>query len=157
MKDAFVELSPQMKKWEPLIGKWSYEVEERESPTADWKKGSWSAEFRSGGFFVEIRGTGDLGGQKVSWIEIRGYDPVQRGYISTFFFSNGSRGDVTSMDWSGTTLTTNFNFVTAERETQTWRHTMEHSPDFKSSTGTYEMFTDGNWWTVLKVKGTKVE
>jgi hypothetical protein len=149
-----VPLTPEMKKWEPLLGKWSYELEVRESPTAAWKKESGTEEYRSGGFYLEIRGLGLEGSSR---IEIVGYDPIQRGYISSTFMSNGGRANVTSMDWSGTTLTLQWNFVTAEREVQIRRNTWEVSADFKSITGTLERFTDGEWWICGKAKGTKFE
>lgn len=152
-----IELSPELKNWEPVLGKWSYEVELRESPTAAWKKGSQVLEIRSGGFFLELRGTGEIGGQESSWMEIAGYDPIQKSYISSFFVSDGMRGHVTSMDWSGTTLRVNFTRVTAERETQIGRVIWEHSSDFKSLSGAFELFTDGEWWTSRKIKGTKLK
>jgi hypothetical protein len=152
-----IELSPEMKKWEPLIGTWSREGEFRGSPTGAWEKGSATVEIRSGGFFVEIRGTGERGGQELSWIEIIGYDPIQRTYISSVFFGDGGWGRVTSMDWSGTTLTVNATAVTADREVQVARVIWEHSSDFKSATATLERFTDGKWWTFLKIKQTKVK
>ena len=152
-----IELSPELKNWEPVLGKWSYEVEFRESPTSEWKKGSLIWEFRSGGFFVEIRKTGELGGPKHSGIEIFGYDPFKRTYVSSFFNSNGIRGGVTSMDWSGTTLNVNATIATAERETFPIRVSWEHSSDFKSVMATFETFTDGTWWISRKMQGSKVE
>lgn len=152
-----IELIPELKGWEPVLGKWQSEFEERESPTGDWKKRSETYEIRSGGFYVEIRGTGDVGGEEISWIEIVGYDPVKGTQVSSFFDSGGTMGRVTSQDWSGTTLTLNFTNFTREREVQVRRNTWEHSSDFKSVTGTWEQFTDGKWWVAGKAQNTKVE
>ena len=150
-----IELSPEMKVWEPILGKWSGEEEIRESPSGNWTKNSSEWEIRSGGFFLEIRGTSGIGGS--SWIEVIGYDPLQSGYISSSFLSDGARAFVTAMDWSGTTLNLSWTLVTADREVQVRRNTWEHSADFKLVTGTFERFTDGEWWVCRKVKGTKVE
>ena len=152
-----ISLTPELKNWEPVLGKWKGEFEVRESPTGDWKKGSASVENRSGGFFLENRGTGELGGQQHSWIEIIGYDPIQKSYVSSAFNSDGGRAGVTSMDWSGTTLRVNFTGVTAKREVEVGRVTWEYSSDFNSVTATTELFTDGKWWVAGKIKSTKVE
>jgi hypothetical protein len=152
-----IPLTPEMKKWEPILGKWKSENEVRKSPTGAWEKGSWVYEYRSGGFFLDIRGVTEVGGQRTSWIEIVGYDPIQRGYVSSFFDSDGLRGGVTSMGWNGTTVTVNFIRITSERETEIGRGTWEYSADFKTVTLTSEMFTDGQWWNCFKLEDTKVE
>jgi hypothetical protein len=51
-----IDLIPELKDWEPILGKWKTEYEIKENPTDKWKKGTASYEIRSGGFFVEFAG-----------------------------------------------------------------------------------------------------
>jgi hypothetical protein len=152
-----IKLIPELKEWEPLLGKWTSEMEFRESPDGAWEKESESFEVHSGGFFVEFSVTDQIGGEKTSLIEIVGYDPLKNTCVSSFFGSDGSRGTATSIGWSGTTQTANFTTVTAEREVQVNRSVWEYSSDFKSAAGTIEQFNDGKWWVVAKFKDTKVD
>ena len=152
-----IPLTPEMKEWESVIGKWTMDMETRATPSGAWRTGSQIWDYRSEGYFVEIRGTSNVGGRDTSWIEVVGYDPVKRMCISSYFTSNGGRGSVTSMGWSGTTLSVNYNRYTADREVRVRRNTFEYSPDFKSVTLTGETFTDGKWWISAKGEGTKVE
>lgn len=152
-----IPLTPEMKKWEPILGKWQSEAKFRDGPEGVWQESSGTVESRSGGFFLEVHWKGVFGGQDNSSIEMVGYDPIQRTYVSSFFESNGRLGRVTSMGFIGTTVNVNWTAVTAERETQVGRVTWEYSSDFRSSTGTVEQFTDGKWWTSGEIKSTKVE
>ena len=151
-----IELIPELKPYGPILGKWTSEMESRESPDGDWQKGSESYEVRSGGFFVEFRGTDEIGGEKTPWIEVVGYDPVMRTLVSSFYRSDGTMGRVSS-EWNGTALTVQFIRLTPEREVQIRHVTWEYSSDFKSVTGTVEQFNDGKWWAVEKYKESKVE
>jgi hypothetical protein len=152
-----IPLTPELKPYEPFLGKWTGELETRESPIGDWVKGPWTWDVRSGGFFVEFRVTSELGGRETSGIEILGYGPIKRTFVSTSFRSDGSRGVATSEGWNGTTLGVNWTNFTADREVEVRRATWDFSPDFKSVTLTGEQFTDGKWWVSDKANNVKVD
>lgn len=128
-----IELAPEMKEWEPFVGKWLSEIEIRESPTAEWQKLEGTMEVRSEGYFLEVRRAFKLGEQEFSSIEIIGFDPLKRTYIASGFSSTGGHADVTSMDWNGTTLNVNFTASTAERDVQIKRVIWEFSSDSNQS------------------------
>jgi len=153
-----IKLIPELKPYEHILGTWKGEWEVRENPRSPWFEASSSVNIRSGGFFVEIRGTVDLGdGEVTSWIDIIGFDPIQRGCVSSSFTSAGGRSVGTSQGWDGTTLTVNFTRFTPDRKVQVRRRTWEYSPDFKSVTLTCEVFTDGKWRVAVSGKSTKVD
>ena len=87
-----IELTPELKNWEPAIGKWSSEIETRDNPTDAWKKGSAIYEVHSGRFFVGFSGTDETEGEERSLTERFGYDPIQRGIVSSLSMSDGTVG-----------------------------------------------------------------
>ena len=48
-----IELTPEMKVWEPMLGTWSGTTETRQSPTDAWTNSTVEWEVRSGGYYLE--------------------------------------------------------------------------------------------------------
>ena len=150
-----IELTPQMKAWEPVLGKWSGNEESRNSPTGTWRKNSVEWEHRSEGFCLINRF--NIGVEENVHIEIIGYDPVKKCYVGTSFGGDGTWHSINSTGWNGTVHILNWTDTTVDRKVEIGRTTMEYSPDFKSVQGTVEVFTAGKWWSKLRIQGTKIE
>jgi hypothetical protein len=154
-----VKPSPELKKYEPIIGKWVYEDEQRESPSEPWSKAQMEQEvsWMPGGFFVQIDGKGTAFGNEATWIEIVGFDPNAETFVSFFVTSAGDRGGVTSGGWSGSTFTCNWTTFQADGKSIIGRCTWKHPSDYTTVEGICDRFTDGEWWNFRKVKGKKIK
>jgi len=147
----------QIKKFAPIIGHWRLEVETRDSPESSWVKSSneWEFSWVLEGHCVQIDSSNSTGGSSVV---IFGYDPQLNTIIGTGFGLDGSKWSFSSFGWDGTVNKFNFSMILPQgTSSYICRSTFVYSPDFTSSTGTYERFTDGKWWVFLKAKGTKVK
>ena len=151
-----IELTPQMKEWEPVLGKWSGTSEYRESPSGTWIKESLEWEYQSRGFCLENRWK-SKGEEDYSMIEIIGYDPVKKCYVDIGFRDDGSWISITSMGWSGATLNLNLTDTSVNGKVSVSRCSWEYSPNFKSARVIAEDFTNGKWWTSWKMEATKIE
>ena len=146
----------QIKKFEPIIGYWKNQEETRNSPTDSWVKSSseWELKWAVEGHCVLIDGRTATGG---SYMELYGYDPNLNTVIASSFNSEGGKSYCSSSGWDGTIYNFNVSSTAPDGSESIVRCAFVHSSDFKSQTGTCEMFTDGRWWVFRKVQGTKVK
>jgi hypothetical protein len=149
--------NPELKKWEPVIGKWVNQEELRTKPDGPWEKVSseWEIRRMPGGFFLDTPGRMTwANGKTVSWIEVVGYDAVKKSVFDAWFTSAGNIGTAT-WEWVGTTLRAQGTEVEPNGGQLTVRCSWLHSPDYRSVEGTCEQLSDGKWWVNRKVKGTR--
>ena len=151
---------PEMKKWEPVVGKWTSEEEYRQSPAHDWENGSadWEIRFMEGGYFVVERGNWRIGGMLEStWLAVVGYDLHRETTISSLWSSDGYRDGITSGGWSGTTFTCHWSGFWADGRPVEGRCIWVYSADYRTVTGTCDEFKNGKWWNIRKAKGKRVD
>lgn len=149
--------NPELKKWEPVVGRWVNQEELRAKPDGPWEKVSseWEIRWMPGGFFLDTPGRMTwANGKTVSWIEVVGYDPVRKSVFDSWFSSAGNLGTMT-WEWVGTTLKAQGTDVEPSGAQLTVRCSWVHSADYRSVEGTCEQLTDGSWWVNRRVKGTK--
>jgi hypothetical protein len=147
--------NPEMQKWEPLIGKWVGQEEQRTKPDDPWEKLSseWEVRWMPGKFFVETPGRMKWpDGREISWAQIHGYDASRKTHFTTYFNSRGVCGTVTAL-WTGMTSKMEGVDVAADGTKTTFRCTWVFSS--RSMEATCEQLTDGKWWVARKVKSTK--
>jgi len=149
--------TPQMKPWDRLVGKWVNQEELRLKPDGPWQKASsyWEIRWLNGGFFLETPGGMTMpDGQRLSWVQVYGYDPARKVQFTSYYQNNGVLGTGT-WEWSGTTTKEDGVEVAPDGAKNTYRCVFVMSADYRTSEGTCEWFTNGNWWVFRKVKGTK--
>jgi hypothetical protein len=146
----------QIKKFEPIIGYWENQEEQRDSPTGSWVKSSseWEVNMVLDGYCVQFENKDSFWGSSV---ELAGYDPKLNAVVSYFFVTNGTKGSVISSGWEGTTNNVFWEYTLPDGTSRFGKCAWVYTSDFKSLTGTCEQFTDGKWWVMRKVKGTKVK
>ena len=146
----------QIKKFEPVIGLWKNQEEFRDSPMSSWEKSSseWEYSWLLERHCVRVDGKTSTEGP---YLEIMGFDPQLNTIIGYGFDTIGGKWSFTSAGWDGGVL--NFNVTDSHpgRSDIIARCSFVFPSDFKSFTGTCEQFTDGKWWVLRKVKGTKVK
>jgi hypothetical protein len=146
--------NPEMQKWEPLIGKWVGEEEQRTKPDGPWEKVSseWEIRWMTGKFFVETFGRMRwLDGRDNSWIEVFGYDASRKMHFTTYFTNRGVVGTMTVL-WTGTRRSGRASKWRRTARRRSFRCTWVYSSDHRSVEGTCEPLTDGKWWVLRKVK-----
>jgi hypothetical protein len=150
---------PEMKKFEPLIGEWVSEGEDKATPLGPAGKtsGRSSIQWIFNGFYVEWQYFYIVGGgPKIEGREIDCYDPISKTYPGRWFESDGSytsgtysfKGNVISFQGTVTTATRKFEL----------RQTYTFTPDFRGYAYKGEISLDGKTWLVLSEgKGTKIK
>ena len=149
--------NPEMQKWEPLIGRWVGQEEQRAKPDGPWEKLSseWEIRWMPGKFFVETPGKMKWpDGRENSWTEVFGYDASRKTHFTSYFTNRGVVGTVTVL-WTGTTQKWEGVEVAADGTKTSFRCTWLYSSDYRSVEGTCEQLADGTWWVLRKVKSTK--
>jgi hypothetical protein len=150
---------PEMKKFEPLIGEWASEGEEKATPLGPAGKNSGRSriQWMFDGFYVEWQYSYIMGGgQKIEGREIDCYDPISKTYPGRWFESDGSytsgiysfKGNVISFQGTVTTATRKYEL----------RQTYTFTSDFKGYALKGEISLDGKTWLVqYEAKGTKIK
>jgi hypothetical protein len=172
--------NPESKNWDSLIGKWSGEFKARGSPNSDCKQISrkYQIEWILDGAFLQIRGLDSVeasslkrlvpwsisslaslfrDSDKVSFINIWGYDTHLATHVGQGFRSNSLRLDLDSGGWSGRTWRENWTLCLPEGKLILGNCSYDYSSDFTSAAVECQEFTDGMWWTAYKGKATKVK
>lgn len=149
--------NPEMQRWEPLIGKWVGQEEQRTKPDGPWEKVSseWEIRWMTGRFFVETPGKMRWpDGREFSWAQIHGYDASRKTHFTTYYSNGGVVGTSTAL-WTGTTVKMEGVDLAADGTKTSLRCTWVHANDYRSVEATCEQLTDGRWWVFRKVKSTK--
>ena len=149
--------APELKVLEPWIGNWTIEAQGKDSPSEPEYKLAWTLQCRwiLGGFFLESRHTQKSPRGETSFLEIYGYDPIKKEYVSRGFASNGSTLTATGTIKDEVTVITAL-FVSAEgKPSMKVRNTFTFSPNRMSFSLKGEEEKDGTWWTSSTGKGVK--
>jgi hypothetical protein len=149
--------APELKKFDFVVGHWTYAGEYKASPLGPATKvtGELTNKRILGGFFFENQSTekGPLGVSQA--IEIFGYDPENKNYFSNEYHSDGTIISGAYI-FNGNTFTYAGKFV-AGGTPYMLKVTMTIAPDMKGLAGKGEISTDGNTWVPwMDVKYTKV-
>ena len=147
----------QVKQWQPLIGKWVNQEEQRDGPEEPWQKvaSEWEIRWVPGGFFIETPGTMAFAdGEEAAWQQIWGYDPAEKTHFAISF---GRLGDVgkDTFKWTGTTLEVEGTDISFDGTQSQTRCTYEHLNNYTAMDGKCERLTDGKWWVYRKIKAAK--
>ena len=147
--------SPEVQRLAGCIGDWTFEEKTRDSPTAPEQTvtGTWHA--RGLGDQIEWRARFTAGGKEVTSVEVEGWDPVRKSEYSSWFFSNGTRGTLTGT-WSGTTLTADGSWVTADGKQGRDRCSFAFAADFSSVDYRCESGEKRRTWVSRAGRGVKV-
>ena len=137
---------PEHKKLDIWVGDWTYDGEDKATPLGPAGKHSGKISVRPilDGFFVEFRGEvkGPRGTHR--WLEIDGYDPLNK----KFFWHNfGSDGHADAVTYTIDANTVSYSGTTVRGEKQyKMRGTGVFTPDLMSWIEKWEMSVDGKTW-----------
>ncbi len=140
------------------VGDWTYESESQATPLGPAGKavGKNTTRLILGGFFVEFRGQEKGPAGTLDWMEIDGYDAVNKCFFWNGFGSDGNAQLVTyTID--GTVVRYSGTVHLGEKQVQI-RGTVIFSADFASLTEKRELSVDGkNWMPWFTTKATKIK
>lgn len=148
---------PELKKLSVFVGHWTYEGEHQAGLLGPAGKftGERDAWWILGGFYLETREREKGPAGEAQFLEIEGYDPAKRNFTHSAYGSGGIHGSAAFTSSSGTTWTFSGKGV-AGAKPYTIRGTITFAPDLLSTTGNFEVSTDGKTWMPLfEVKSTK--
>ena len=148
--------NPNCKQWHSVIGTWTGEVEYRDSPTAQWKKGPRGTnriEWVLDGAAIQMSGNDD----KTSRIGIFVYENRLDAHVGGGYSSDGSRFVLNAGNWDGLNWTGNWTSYPSSGKAFIGHCTFNYESDFTSATAECQQFTNGQWWTNRKVKVTKAK
>ena len=151
--------APELKGLEPLIGNWTIDAQAKDSPSEPEYKLAWTLQCRwiLGGFFAEVNHTWKSQRWETTSLEILGYDPIKKHYVSRGFGSDGGTWAATATFKDGIFAIT-ATLVNAEgKPSMTGRNTFTFSPDRMSFSLKGEEEKDGTWWTSMTGKGVKAK
>ena len=121
----------QIKNWEPVVGGWVNEEQQRETPDGPWSKvaSEWEIRMMPGGLFVDTPGKMRFSdGREVSWVQVWGYDPINEATYQHWFSSDGAHG-VGTFQFDGTVQHSRASVTMADGSQQTIRCEWKHSAD----------------------------
>jgi hypothetical protein len=148
----------ELKKLNADSGHWTYEGEARPGPLGPGGKfsGEFDGQMSLGGFFFEGRGTDKGPAGEGRYLEIDGYDPVNKNFTSDIYDDDGSRFSGT-LTITGNTRTYVGKTVKPGKQYQ-YRATFVLSPNLASGTYKEEISVDGKTWiTYGESKWTKTQ
>ena len=149
---------PELKKLRVLIGRWIYEGEYKPGPLGPGGKitGEYTGQMILGGFFFRGQSIEKGAMGETRFLEIDGYDPVNKNYVSSMFGEDGSTfsGTVTisgnTWTWAGKSTVAGKQYLVKEP--------FVFAPDFMSATAKTEISVDGHTWTpCFEAKYTKAK
>jgi hypothetical protein len=149
--------NPACENWHKMIGEWSWEMESKESPTAEWKKdptAKYHFEWIMDGAFLRIKTESSNGYLS---IETMGYDPQSKNHFDSKYDNSGNRTILNFGGWDGNIWFGSATTFKPDGSSRTWQCTIIHNSDFTSSSSKCQTFTDGKWWDSAKGKANKVK
>jgi len=149
---------PEVKKLHADLGHWTYEREAKPGPWGPGGKftGEFDGRMILGGFFFQGRGTEKGPAGEVRYLELDGYDPVNKNFTSDIYLDDGERfsGVLTI---AGSTWTYAGRWVSGGKQYQ-FKGTSVFAPDLASGTYKEEISSDGKTWTTsAESKWTKAQ
>ena len=149
---------PEQKKLGIWVGDWTYEGESKATPLGPAGKFSGKFTVRPilGGFFVEFRGEEKGPSGPSQWVEIDGYDPVNKKFTWNGFDSDGG---VETVNYTIDSNTVTYSGTMALGDKQyKMKGTVVFTPDFMSDVEKREISLDGKTWTpIFETKFTKAK
>jgi hypothetical protein len=138
---------PELKKLAVLVGHWTFEEDYKPGPMGPGGKttGEFTGRSILRGFFFEAVVTEKGPAGETRYLQVYGYDPVNKNFSCSFYVDNGSTfsGTVTV---SGNTYTWEGKFVVDGKEYR-YKEPMILAADGMSATSKAEISTDGKTWT----------
>jgi len=137
---------PEHKKLEIWVGDWTYEGENQATPFRPASKYTGTATVRPvlDGFFIEWHGEEKGPSATTHWLEIDGYDALNKKFMWNGFGSDGSFSTVT-YTIEGNTVHLSGTSFQGERQYKI-RGSVVFAPDFMSSVEKSEVSIDGKTW-----------
>jgi hypothetical protein len=149
---------PEVRKLHAMVGHWTYEGEYKPGPLGPGGKftGEDNCQMILGGFFLQCQGAekGPRGEGRV--LELHGYDPVNKNFISDTYGDGGGRfsGVLTI---SGNTWTYEEKWAVAGKQYRV-KDSMVLAPDLTTGTDKVEISSDGTTWAPFwETKWTKAK
>ena len=150
---------PEVQKLNVWVGHWTLEGEQKAGPFGPAGKytGELDGRWILGGFYLEMRTREKGPAGEVQFLEIDGYDPVNRNITYSTYGSDGSRESGVYTFSSATTMTFSGKGV-AGGKLYLIRGTMIFASDLLSDTAKADVSTDGKTWMPAYVgKATKTQ
>jgi len=147
----------ELKGLEPWIGNWAIDEQAKDSPSEPEYKLVWTLRCRSilGGFFVEASHVWKSQSWETTALEILGYDPIKKQYVSHGFSSSGGAWTATATFKDGIFVLTATPVSVEGKPSMKVRNTFTFSPDRMSFSLKGEHEKDGTWWTSSTGRGVK--
>jgi Protein of unknown function (DUF1579) len=129
------------------VGHWTYEGEYKPGPLGPGGKvtGVYTERTILGGFFLQGQETEKGAMGETHWLEIDGYDPVNKNLTFNGYISDGSRYSGTFIV-DGNTVTWTGKFLVEGKE-YPFKEPFVLAPDKMSGTAKAEISADGKTWT----------
>jgi len=150
--------NPELKKLSVFVGHWTYEGEYKPGLLGPGGKvtGEYNGQMILGGFFFQARWTEKGPAGEARGLDIEAYDPVDKNFVSNWYFSDGGRfsGVLTV---SEKTYAFAGKFLLTGKQYQ-FKDTLIVAADLMSLTERGEISADGKTWTPwFETKWTKVQ
>jgi hypothetical protein len=152
-----LKLRPELEKLSGWIGNWDYEGETQDTALGPASKTEGKMAVRPilDGKFMEFSGRRKGENESYGWIEIDGYDALNKNYFMTGLGSDGSVNSST-YTFDDNTLIFSGTYLLGEKQYKI-RGTITLAPDFMSGVEKREISFDGQTWIPLfEVKFSKI-
>lgn len=149
---------PEVKKLRVFVGHWTYEGESKSGPLGPGGKftGEMTCQMILGGFFRQCWFTEREPDGEFRFLEIDGYDPVNKNFTHDGYTEDGSRGS-SVLTITGNTWTRAGKWV-SEGKQYAYKGTFTFALDLASGTFKDELSLDGKTWTTCEEsRYTKVQ
>ncbi len=149
--------NPELKKLSVFVGHWTYEGEYKPGPLGPGGKctGEYTGQMILGGFFFQARWTEKGPAGETRGLDIEAYDPVDKNFVSNWYFSDGGRFSGVSTVSEKTDAVAGKYLLTGKQ--YQFKDTLIFAADLMSVTERGEISADGKTWTPwFENKWTKV-
>ena len=147
---------PEQKKLEIMVGEFTYEGEQSDSPFGPKGKlsGTTSIKFILGGFFVQETWNESNPIGPLSGIDIYSYDAKKKSYVHSGFANDGGTM-VSTFTLDGNTKTTTSTMTTDKGEQVMGKGVTHYTPSGFSSSWKYSRDNGKTWLPLVDFKGKK--